>query len=120
MRNGLLGLLALFLVVDGRALPHVSRLIGRGAEEQVDALPIRPMLAVGTCGPHDPPLRFQLGHELRHAAASLMLAQGVGAKVVAEVLGHAGVTVTLRVYAHLMPSAQQEAVAAMDRLFRAR
>ena len=60
------------------------------------------------------PMRF---HALRHAAASLLLAQGVGPKVIAEVLGHADVTVTLRVYAHLMPSAQQEAVAAMDRLF---
>jgi integrase len=64
-----------------------------------------------------PPMRF---HELRHAAASLLLAQGVGPKVIAEVLGHADVTVTLRVYAHLMPSAQQEAAAAMDRLFATR
>jgi site-specific recombinase XerD len=33
---------------------------------------------------------------LRHAAASLLLAQGAGVKVIAEVLGHADVTVTLR------------------------
>jgi len=61
-----------------------------------------------------PAMRF---HDLRHAAASLLLAQGVNVKVIAEVLGHADVTVTLRVYAHLMPSAQQEAAAAMDALF---
>jgi len=64
-----------------------------------------------------PPMRF---HDLRHAAASLLLAQGVNVKVIAEVLGHADVTVTLRVYAHLMPSAQQEAASAMDALFGAR
>jgi len=64
-----------------------------------------------------PPMRF---HALRHAAASLLLAQGVNVKVIAEVLGHADVTVTLRVYAHLMPSAQQEAAAAMDQLFAGR
>lgn len=62
------------------------------------------------------PMRF---HDLRHAAASLLLAQGVNVKVIAEMLGHADVTVTLRVYAHLMPSAQQEAADAMDRLFAA-
>ena len=61
-----------------------------------------------------PAMRF---HNLRHAAASLLLAQGVNVKVIAEVLGHADVTVTLRVYAHLMPSAQDEAASAMDRLF---
>lgn len=63
-----------------------------------------------------PPMRF---HNLRHAAASLLLAQGVNIKVIAEVLGHADVTVTLRIYAHLLPSAQQDAAAAMDRLFGA-
>ena len=56
-------------------------------------------------------------HDLRHAAASLLLAQGVNVKVIAEMLGHAGVRVTLRVYAHLMPSAQREAPDAMDQPF---
>jgi integrase len=34
-------------------------------------------------------------------------------------LGHADITVTLKVYAHLMPSAQEQAASAMDRLFSA-
>ena len=60
------------------------------------------------------PMRF---HDLRHAAASLLLAEGVGVKVISEMLGHADITVTLKVYAHLMPTAQEQAAGAMDRLF---
>jgi integrase len=52
--------------------------------------------------------------------SSLLLAEGVGIKVISEMLGHADITVTLKVYAHPMPSAQQEAAGAMDRLFGAR
>lgn len=63
-----------------------------------------------------PPMRF---HNLRHAAASLLLAEGVGIKVISEMLGHADITVTLKIYAHLMPSAQEQAAGAMDRLFGA-
>ena len=63
-----------------------------------------------------PPMRF---HNLRHAAASLLMAEGVGIKVISEMLGHADITVTLKVYAHLMPSAQEQAAGAMDRLFGA-
>lgn len=61
-----------------------------------------------------PHMRF---HDLRHAAASLLMAEGVPIKVISEALGHSDITVTLKVYAHLMPGAQQEAATAMDRLF---
>jgi len=61
-----------------------------------------------------PPMRF---HNLRHAAASLLMAEGVPIKVISEVLGHADITVTLKIYAHLMPAAQEQAASAMDRLF---
>ena len=46
------------------------------------------------------PLRF---HDLRHSAASLMLAAGVNPKVVSERLGHASVAFTLQVYSHVLP-----------------
>jgi len=42
---------------------------------------------------------------------------GVGIKVISEMLGHADITVRLKVYAHLMPAAQEQAAGAMDRLF---
>ena len=42
-----------------------------------------------------PPIRL---HDLRHGAASLMLAAGVEPKVVQETLGHASITLTLDTY----------------------
>jgi integrase len=46
-------------------------------------------------------------HDLRHAVASLMLAEGAPAKVVQEKLGHSSVTVTLDVYSHVAPGMQR-------------
>jgi site-specific recombinase XerD len=43
-----------------------------------------------------------------------MLAAGVPVKVVSEMLGHAGVAVTLSVYAHVMPGMAEEAGAALS------
>lgn len=54
-------------------------------------------------------------HELRHSAASLMLAQGVPLKVVSETLGHSGIAITADIYAHLLDESRSEAAAAMDR-----
>ncbi len=61
-----------------------------------------------------PLIRF---HDLRHTAATLMLLEGIHAKVVSERLGHATVAFTLDTYAHVLPSMGKEAAAAMDRLF---
>jgi integrase len=48
-------------------------------------------------------------HDLRHSCASLQLAAGVQPKVVSENLGHAKVSTTLDLYAHVMPSTRREA-----------
>ena len=61
-----------------------------------------------------PHVRF---HDLRHAHATLMLAQGVHPKVVSERLGHASIGITLDTYSHVLPTLQQEAAAAFDELF---
>jgi integrase len=45
-----------------------------------------------------------------------MLAEGVPVKVVSEMLGHADVATTLRVYAHVMPTMQRAAVSVLRRL----
>lgn len=45
-------------------------------------------------------LRF---HDLRHTHASLLLSAGHSLKAVSARLGHAGVEITLKVYAHCMP-----------------
>ena len=57
-------------------------------------------------------------HDLRHTAASLMLAPGVHPKVVSERLGHASVAFTLDTYSHVAPAMESDAaerVAAMLR-----
>lgn len=50
--------------------------------------------------------RAELGnwhlHELRHSAASLMLAQGIQIQVVSRVLGHASIRMTADVYGHIL------------------
>lgn len=57
-------------------------------------------------------------HDLRHTAATLMLAAGVHVKVVSEMLGHADTTVTWNRYAHVLPTMQAEAAAALETLTR--
>lgn len=53
-------------------------------------------------------------HELRHSAASLMLAQGVPIQVVADVLGHASIRMTADVYGHVLAPDREAAAAAMS------
>jgi integrase len=55
-------------------------------------------------------------HDLRHTAASLLLAQGVHARSVMEILGHSQITLTLNTYSHVMPSLLKEAAEKMDAL----
>lgn len=57
-------------------------------------------------------LRF---HDLRHSCASFLLAQGVDARIIMEVLGHTTIATTMNVYAHVMPSLMRESADAMDR-----
>jgi integrase len=62
-----------------------------------------------------PPIRF---HDLRHTAATLLLSRGINPKVLCEMLGHANISITLRVYAHVTPHMQQGAADVMDGLFK--
>jgi integrase len=59
-----------------------------------------------------PRIRF---HDLRHSAATMLLSMGVHPKVVAEMLGHARVTMTMDVYAHVLPSMQRGAIDLVNR-----
>ncbi|MGI8736006.1 MAG: tyrosine-type recombinase/integrase [Candidatus Eremiobacter antarcticus] len=61
-----------------------------------------------------PHIRF---HDLRHAAATLLLAAGENVKVVAERLGHSSAKMTLDVYAHALPTLQKPATAKIDEIF---
>ncbi|WP_333768201.1 tyrosine-type recombinase/integrase [Streptomyces sp. IBSBF 2435] len=53
-------------------------------------------------------------HALRHFYASVLLDAGESIKAVSEYLGHADPALTLRVYAHLMPSSRERARRAID------
>ena len=64
-------------------------------------------------------LPHQRFHDLRHACASLLLAQGVPARVVMETLGHSEISLTLNTYSHVMPSVGREAAERMDQLLGA-
>ena len=50
-------------------------------------------------------------HGLRHTCATLLLQAGVPANVVQQRLGHKKIEITLSVYAHALPSMQQDAAA---------
>jgi integrase len=53
-------------------------------------------------------------HELRHSAASLMLAQGVKLHVVSEVLGHSSIRMTADVYGLILAPDRRAAAEAMS------
>jgi integrase len=55
-------------------------------------------------------------HDLRHACVSLLRAQGVDVKVIAEILGHSDIRLTQNVYQHVYQEAKTEAAAKMDAL----
>jgi integrase len=52
-------------------------------------------------------------HDARHTAATLLLAQGVPARVVMELLGHSQITLTLGTYTHVVPELARDAAARM-------
>jgi integrase len=53
-------------------------------------------------------------HDLRHAAASMMIHAGWNINQVSKQLGHANPTMTLNIYAHLWPDSFVDAIAKMD------
>lgn len=55
-------------------------------------------------------------HGLRHSHATILLKAGVNVKVIAERLGHADVAITMRTYAHVLPTMQLSAVAAIEKI----
>ena len=62
-----------------------------------------------------PRVRF---HDLRHTAATLLLADGTHPKIVQELMGHATIAVTMDTYSHVLPHMQREAAGTFDRLLR--
>lgn len=59
-------------------------------------------------------LPHQRFHDLRHACASMLLAQGLDLKVIQEILGHSTITITADLDAQVMMGAKRQAAAQMD------
>ena len=64
-----------------------------------------------------PVIRF---HDLRHTAATLLLAQGVSPRTIMETLGHSQISLTMDTYAHVMPTLQQDAATKMNDILTAK
>ena len=57
-------------------------------------------------------------HDLRHGAASLMIAGGVDVAVISKRLGHSSIRITADVYGHLLPGAGRQAADVTEALLR--
>src|SRR5450759_1095993 len=57
-------------------------------------------------------------HDLRHSCATLLLAQGVSARVVMEILGHSHIALTMNTYTHVVPELRRDAAQRMEALLR--
>ena len=75
------------------------------APEYVDRVWARLLVQMGL--PH---MRL---HDLRHTFGTLMMGAGVNSRIVAELMGHSSVGITLNVYSHVLQSMETEAI---DRL----
>ena len=60
-----------------------------------------------------PNIRF---HDLRHTAATLMIANGIPVVIVSKILGHSKPSVTMNIYAHASVEMQSEAAQLMENL----
>ncbi|MDC7122380.1 site-specific integrase [Cellulomonas fimi] len=99
---------------DGK--PHTVRLVvttregGALNRNYVSAKVWRPALAAAGLAT----TRGNGMHALRHTYASVLLDGGLSIRAVAEYLGHTDPAFTLRVYSHLMPTAEGSARSAVD------
>jgi integrase len=59
-------------------------------------------------------------HDLRHSAATLLLAQGVSPRYITELLGHSQVSFTMQTYAHVLPEVQRQVASKMDEILGAK
>jgi integrase len=56
-------------------------------------------------------------HDLRHTSATLLLNQGVHAKIISSRLGHSNISTTMNIYAHALREADQAAADTFNSLF---
>ncbi len=102
-------------------------MVGKAQDELLwsrpDGQPMRPPTtshwfgaAVKRCQGADDKFPLVTVHELRHTAASLMIASGANVKTVQAQLGHKSATMTLDQYGHLFPDDVDDVADKMDDL----
>ena len=64
-----------------------------------------------------PKIRF---HDLRHTAATLLLAQGVHPRLVMETLGHSSISLTMNTYSHVLPAMRADVADRMNSILECR
>lgn len=57
-------------------------------------------------------------HDLRHSAATILLALNVHPKIVQELLGHNQINMTMDLYSHVLPRLQDEMIDKLEDVFR--
>ncbi|MDY7044074.1 site-specific integrase [Virgibacillus sp. M23] len=57
-------------------------------------------------------------HDLRHTSATLLINQGVHAKIIQERLGHSKISTTMDVYGHVLQQAEKSAATHFESLFK--
>jgi len=63
-------------------------------------------------------LRYIKFHTLRHTSATLLINQGVHAKIISERLGHNNINTTMNIYGHALRSADQAAADTFDAILQ--
>lgn len=94
--------LAFYNALSSRGIPVGHSIIPVAYRSSFEAL-----LAANKPLPHlSPP------HDLRHTAGTIMLRKGVPVEVVSKMLGHADISITYKVYRHVLESERREHVIA--------
>jgi integrase len=62
-------------------------------------------------------LRYIRFHDLRHTSATILINQGVHAKIISERLGHGNINTTMNIYGHVLRAADQSAADKFESIF---
>nr|WP_240546016.1 site-specific integrase [Paenibacillus artemisiicola] len=67
-----------------------------------------------------PGMKYIRFHDLRHTSATLLINQGIHAKIISNRLGHSKISTTMNVYGHVIESADRAAADTFDALLSAK
>lgn len=95
-----------FVVCKPDGSPYDPQYIGRNYRRIMKDYKICEKLEI-------PYIRF---HDLRHTFATLLLVAGINPKVVAELMGHSNVSMTLSTYSHVLPGIKEGAVDKLNQI----